>query len=443
MRTVAGFALLALLAPAWAKAQPQDRLIAYSFMTSTAWCTLYEVAPSGAILSTVASLPAAHVPFSLVMAADNRSYLALMNRQTALTGCLLEVAPSGTVKTLISGSPLHRPVAVVRDCDGAWILAHEGYRIYGLSFFRVRGTTLTSLSTVPTLFASGMAVDEDTGLVVVRGMNQTTPSKDGYFRVDPRTGTVTDFAITTPTQTKVAYIGAKEPTFEGPSGALIDALLDWPQDGTRLFRAHPGKGILPITKTLIPWRPIDLAPAGQRTAGVGYYLLAGTPSSPPTWGLVRVKPDGEMLDASAFQGFIPYQSSKLLRIGSRHLTWFMDSPPNGRSLHLSFPGEGRRAYMVGLSWTGARPGLRLPDGREIPLIADYLTMLCLLGGVKGILDNTFGSLDASGNARVTVNTNRFGTALNGLRIWAVALVLDAKASSGIAYIVGPKLLTIR
>jgi hypothetical protein len=443
MRTVAGLALLVWLAPAGAGAQPQDRFIACSFTSPPQPAILYEVAPSGTVLATVATLPAGHVPFGLVMAADNRSYVALTYLQPTRTGCLLDVDPNGSMRTLVAGNPLYRPVALARDSDGGWILAHQGFTIYDLDFFRVQGTTLTSLSTVPGLYAYATAVDEDSGLLVVRGMDRKPPYDCGYFRVDPRTGTVTQFAIHRPAQTSAVYYGAKEPPFEGPSGSFIDVYYDTTTPGARMCRAHAKKGIQPFTSTVIPWLPIDLAAADQRTAGVGWYLLGSSASSPSSFEIIRMKPDGSFRDASPIRGFTPYNRSTLLRIGSRHLAWFMDTPPNGRRLELSFPGEGGRAYVVGLSWTGFRPGLGLPDGRVIPLSADYLTMLCLYGGIKGILDNTLGSLDASGRARVTVNTNPFGKALNGLRIWAVALVLDAGAPLGAAYIAGPSLLTLR
>jgi len=445
MRNIACVALLFLLAPAWANAQPQDRFIAYSFTSPPQPATLYEVAPSGAVLATVAALPAGHVPFSVVMGADNRSYLALTYEQPTRTGCLLDVAPNGAVRTLVAGAPLYRPVAAVRDCDGDWILAHQGFTIYDLDFYRVRGTTLTSLSTVPALYAYAMALDQDSGLLVVRGMDRKSPYDTGYFRVDPRTGAVTSFAIHQPAQSTAVHYGAKEPSFEAPSGAFIDLYYTVlsPQV-TWICRAHPRKGIQPLSATSSIARvPVDLARAGQPTAGVGYYMLAHTSTMPHAYEIIRVKPDGNPLDASPIRGFTPYQDSTLLRVGSRHLTWFMDTPPNGRRLELSFPGQGGRAYMIGLSWTGVRPGIGLPDGRVIPLIPDYLTMLCLYGGIKGMLENTFGSLDAAGNARVILDTNHLGRILSGVKMWAVALVLDAGAASGVACIAGPSLVTIR
>jgi hypothetical protein len=110
---------------------------------------------------------------------------------------------------------------------------------------------------------------------------------------------------------------------------------------------------------------------------------------------------------------------------------------------VSFPGEGGRAYVAALSATGIRPGPALPDGRVIPLIVDGLVSQCVNGGLPGILENTVGVLSPTGQARVKVHVNRFGAALRGARLWAAALLLDAKAPSGIAAVVGPLLLTVK
>ena len=87
--------------------------------------------------------------------------------------------------------------------------------------------------------------------------------------------------------------------------------------------------------------------------------------------------------------------------------------------------------------------MTLPDRRVIPLNLDTLTVISLQGGVQDILENTVDTLDAAGRARVKVDTNSLGPALRGVKMWAVAVVFDPAASSGVAYIAGPTLLHIR
>jgi hypothetical protein len=121
----------------------------------------------------------------------------------------------------------------------------------------------------------------------------------------------------------------------------------------------------------------------------------------------------------------------------------MDNAPNDRSLHVSFPGEAGRLYVVGLSLTGIRPGVVLPDARVIPIVPDGLTRLSTAGGAPGVIEGTLGKLDARGRARVKIHANRFGQALKGLRVWAVALLLDPASRHGIAYISHPTQMTIK
>jgi hypothetical protein len=159
------------------------------------------------------------------------------------------------------------------------------------------------------------------------------------------------------------------------------------------------------------------------------------------YGLFRIDATGKGQGMSTLS-FTPYTVSPALRVGGRHLTWSMNAAPNDRYLDLSFPGEGGYNYAIGLTLTGVRPGPLLSDGREIPLVADQLTLLSLAGGVPGVLENTLGVLSAQGRARARVNLNPFGSALKGLKIWATALVLDPQASSAVAYIEGPSLLEV-
>jgi hypothetical protein len=60
-----------------------------------------------------------------------------------------------------------------------------------------------------------------------------------------------------------------------------------------------------------------------------------------------------------------------------------------------------------------------------------------------ILSGTVGFLDPQGRARVIVDTNGFGKALKGVRLWAVALLLDPGSPAGFSHILGPTVLNIK
>jgi len=101
-----------------------------------------------------------------------------------------------------------------------------------------------------------------------------------------------------------------------------------------------------------------------------------------------------------------------------------------KPLKASLPGSGPIAIPSFLGEFGC--GIRIIDARGRAA-----------GGVSGVLERTVGSLDLSGRATVKVDTNAFGSARKGMKIWAAALVLDPAAPSGVAHVAGPTLLTIR
>ncbi len=98
--------------------------------------------------------------------------------------------------------------------------------------------------------------------------------------------------------------------------------------------------------------------------------------------------------------------------------------------------------MVGVSASGLRPALTLPDGRVIPLAVDGVTFASLSGKLPGILDGAKGQLDAKGHATVTLDWTAFGGGVSGMRLWAVAVVVDPVASSSVAHISDPVHLQI-
>jgi len=106
---------------------------------------------------------------------------------------------------------------------------------------------------------------------------------------------------------------------------------------------------------------------------------------------------------------------------------------------LDFPGEGGLAYAVGLSVTGVRPVLPLPDGRRIPLVVDALTPLSLAGRLAPIFTGHAGFLDPAGHAVATLSSL---PAFRGLRLWAVAVTLDPQAPLGLRTISDPAVLNL-
>jgi len=424
-----------------ATAQPTENFLMYAYNSSAQTYSFLVVDASGKVLSTLASFPTGTFIYGLTMAGDNKSYRAVGYQYQApnYNGFILDVSSGGAVTTLAAGLPLYRPMGMIRNCDGDWYVLNQGTTYNDIEILTLRGNKVTTLSRALNLYRYGHGLDPDTGQLVVRGMTRTSPYAYGYFRIDPAKGTVTQFAVYKTTTS--TYYGAKELIYEGRSGALIDLIYDTSTMSGTMVRVHPEIGITKMPYPAMNGYGYDFVEAGQRVQTHAYYAMGRTTAAPYTYGLFRIDSTGRGQGMSSLS-FTPYSVTPVLRIGSRHLSWTVNSAPNDRYLDLSFPGEGGYNYAVGLTMTGVRPGPLLSDGRELPLVADQLTLLSLTGGVPGVLENTVGALSAQGRARVRINLNPFGSALKGLKIWATALVLDPQASSAVAYIEGPSLLRI-
>jgi len=443
-----------LVIPTLTDAQPRDTFLIWNNYSRLIQAPphLFEISDTGTLLRTVVNLPTSFYTQTIATGGDNQSWLinGYFQIQPNYPPTLLEVRQDGSMKTIHSGAPLSGVDGMVRNCDGDWIVLNDRFvtKPVPLEIWRLRGGKLTSLSQAPGAIIAwtNPIIDEETGLVLIRGTTNYAPGKTGYFRIDPYTGTMTDYYVVPSNYHLFMQYAAREPVFDWADDSWVEVYGDITMFA-QMVRLRRGQ--LPNWISRCWWgkQPASLVRAGQRATGIGYYVLNHSSSYPPGagryWDITGIKRDGTWLKTHYLRGVPGMDWTGLVRVGCRHLSWHMDRLPNGRSLHLSFPGEGGRPYVVGLTLKGFRPGTPLPDGRVLPLIPDDLTVLCLQGGLAGVLENTVGRLDKSGRAVVKVDTNAFGSALKGQRLWASALVLDPGASHGVAYVVGPTVLDIR
>ena len=92
------------------------------------------------------------------------------------------------------------------------------------------------------------------------------------------------------------------------------------------------------------------------------------------------------------------------------------------TITTSIPGDGLLPYMTLLSLSN-QSGIALPDGNVVPIDFDVLTQLILTPG-NFILPQSFGFLDASGNATATLNVPPLPF-LSGITVYAATLTTDA------------------
>lgn len=432
--------LLVLFLVAGAAAQSNDTFIVNDYMNASKPANIFLMDAKARYLATFAVMPPLIEVSSTTMAADNQSIRVLGKDHNTMPvrGVVLEVSPTGKVRTVYSKPGLLYPYHTYPDDDGDWVVIdYNPLPADTTRFVRMRGGTPSLISVLPSHELFAFAQDPATGRLISRSRTQYWPAQHHYCSIDVRAGKMTSIANLT-----TIYYGlysTKHLMYEPDTGGIVDLHY-----GTLMMtRTTPSTGVVPLKGVNFSVVPRDITWAGPRVTGFKWYLL-GQASQPLCYDLLHIQGDGKMTTFYATVGqplLAPITS--LTRYGSRHLTWTMDRAPNDRSLQVSFPGEAGMSYAVGLSLTGIRPGVYLRDGRVISLEPDGLTQLSLSGGIPGVIEGTVGKLDPAGRARVKIHVNRFGAILKGLRVWAVALLLDPTSRLGIAYIAHPVQMTVK
>lgn len=381
-----------------------------------------------------------YFPSRIVMAEDNRDLLVLGDDST--NGRILRVSP-GTGRVSTALTTRYPITAAMRGADGAWIVVHGFLPPNGgTEIWRTTANSVTTVFRDPTMHATACTLDPATGDLIARGAIIGQSSwVNGYFRIDLASGAVASMHLT-PQSLWRGSRGTHDLPFDAATGSWVDIEYQPQGIGSRIVRVSDA-GSTPIS----PWRStpylLNLSHANDRRFPIAYHAIAQSIDQPPRYWLEDYRHDGTLVRSVSINvaDIAPFPS--LTRIGRRTLAWFLDAPPNRRTLRLDVPGEGARPYVVGFSLAGTRPGPTLPDGRVIPLVPDALTGISMRGGIPGVLSRTIGTLDANGTALVTLDLNGFGSALRGLRVWAAAVVIDPAASSGIAHVAGPAWMTVR
>jgi len=115
--------------------------------------------------------------------------------------------------------------------------------------------------------------------------------------------------------------------------------------------------------------------------------------------------------------------------------------PGKWEITMHFKGESGNAYAVGLSFSGVRPGVVLPDGRRIHLNVDDLTALSVNGLLGPLFTGYTGTLNSFDRASALLDVSGLPV-LKGVRIWAQALTLKPSAPLGIHTIADPLILIL-
>lgn len=108
---------------------------------------------------------------------------------------------------------------------------------------------------------------------------------------------------------------------------------------------------------------------------------------------------------------------------------------------VSFPTQGGWDYVLAISASGCRPGVRLSDGRRILLNPDALTFAAVANRLGSVFTGGAGRLGATGLGSAAVDTRTL-RGVAGVRLWCVALTLDRSAPNGIRTISEPRVIRL-
>jgi len=180
----------------------------------------------------------------------------------------------------------------------------------------------------------------------------------------------------------------------------------------------------------------DRAPGAS---GAMLYVSSPALNNPTTLSSVlRLDRSGTVLGTVAT---LPAPVTGIVYEQSRNLGPRLQTFGNDRIIHVDFPTDARKAYIVALGYSGFYPGVTLPDGRTISLNFDPLVFLTAGTSLPPALMQNIGYLDAQGRAVVTFNTNTLPVP-SGMLIWAVCVTLDSAAPLGISQISAPVLFVL-
>jgi hypothetical protein len=110
-------------------------------------------------------------------------------------------------------------------------------------------------------------------------------------------------------------------------------------------------------------------------------------------------------------------------------------------VHLSCSDYPGKAYVLVLSAVGYRPGVTLPDGRQIHLNLDLLSVLSLQNALRPLFDPGPLTLGPTGAATAQIDVSSLPPV--DVPIWMALGVLDPKAPCGLAFLPDTCVLRLR
>lgn len=397
--------LLACALPAAAQPYGGDLIVAATDAPNGGNALLYRLAPGGRVTTILRDNLGLGSVSALAMDHANQNLFAVHD-----SGWIARVdATTGTVQTLWNGGPLTRPIDMCISPGGDIVALGFGPNANGAFEIATAGNSIRTLWTglpVPAFIAP----DLFSGDYVIG--NSFPPT---LYRVS-RDGNV----VTT--------------IFNSPSLVLSDFVQDH-LDGSWYANVNAG-GVINITpggKTT--W--IDRAQGGwavamDRAAGTGELVVAGTT-------IRRMTRSGTVVSTLPAPP-AGWRVSRLIFDRERNITVERRGSPNLWRINLSIPGDATRRFSVIASLAGFTPGVPI-GARTLPLVPDDLFRLTATASAH-LLQGNHKTLDAQGEATITLDLRAFGSALSDAGVWLAVVTFDPSAPSGISTISKPTLIVL-
>ncbi len=181
--------------------------------------------------------------------------------------------------------------------------------------------------------------------------------------------------------------------------------------------------------------------ASKRIVASGYVYHYGTPQNPKTF----YSPAVFYIDAGPPYAVLGVDCDPKNTIGvqrgyytygfgfyqGRHLQTVKIAPKKW-NIYMSCPSHPGKNYVLLMSASGYRPGIKLPDGRTLHLNYDDFFNLSYKNWLRPYFDPGPLKLDSGGRAVGSIDVSKLPGL--GIPIWIAMAVLDSKAPSGVAYL---------
>jgi len=368
---------------------------------------------------------------------NNPSYaqgvtMALNNKDVLFAnGDLFTVDPVSSAVTTVFQTGLNVDTNVVIDHNGDYIFTGQDPTV-GYGIFRISGNSMTTITTTLKMgqigsLTGGLLRDIDTGNYILQLYGGTTSlanhpmisvAPDGTFTTvvfNVSTLAGPRFEMTQDINTGAYLVGC------GGSGAASGILVLVDRNGrSTIVATHPDvyaynvlacdRASAASPRVVHPYRD-HLYYTDLKTFTSTTVLVNGFSVSPR--------------DVDFYQG--------------RNIQTVLTAPRR-YALQFSFPALGGKSYVAGLTLSGVRPGVPLPDGRKIPFNPDTLSVLTIGNLIPGIFNPGPGILDNSGAAQGILDVSLIPTL--GLPVHLIAVVLDPAAPTGFAVIADPWVMVL-